>query len=115
MLEFQLSLCFDMMISQSLINSKFYFVYIYIYLDLLLLHQLMIPYIVLQEGETFCEKDEFWPNTPAGDTVINRTCEEGRVGYKSRTCNGNTWQDVFFHCVDQELKTVTKSAVCALL
>ncbi|XP_042246566.1 adhesion G protein-coupled receptor F4-like [Thunnus maccoyii] len=65
---------------------------------------------VIYKGETFCEKDEFWPNTPSGDTVINRTCEKGRFGYKSRTCNGNTWQDVFFHCVDQELKTVTKSA-----
>ncbi|XP_042245565.1 adhesion G-protein coupled receptor F3-like [Thunnus maccoyii] len=65
---------------------------------------------VIYNGETFCEKDEFWPNTPSGDTVINRTCEEGRVGYKSRTCNGVIWQDVFFYCVDQELKKVTKSA-----
>lgn len=53
---------------------------------------------------------EIWPKTPAGDTVINRTCTHGRVGYKSRTCEGSTWQPVFFKCVNQELSKVAHNA-----
>ena len=70
----------------------------------------MIPYIFLQEGNAFCKKDGFWPNTPSGDTVINRTCEDGKVGYKSRTCGGTIWKDVFFYCIDQELNEISYKA-----
>ncbi|KAG7244128.1 hypothetical protein INR49_004451 [Caranx melampygus] len=45
-----------------------------------------------------------------GDTVIIRTCPEGRVGYKSRTCDGTTWQPVFFSCVKEELNKVSNAA-----
>lgn len=47
---------------------------------------------------------DLWPDTPGDDTVINRTCPEGRTGYKSRTCIGSTWQPVFYHCVNQDLE-----------
>lgn len=68
----------------------------------------------LQAGERFCSEDEIngeiWPKTPDGDTVINRTCPDGRVGYKSRTCKGSTWQLVFSQCVNVELDKVLNSA-----
>lgn len=67
-----------------------------------------------QEGEPFCSEEvtdgQLWPKTPSGDTVINRTCEEGRVGYKSRTCEGTTWELVFSHCVNDELNSVVNAA-----
>ncbi|XP_074471928.1 adhesion G-protein coupled receptor F3 [Sebastes fasciatus] len=69
---------------------------------------------VIYEGKTFCIEEnvngQYWPKTPAGDTVINTTCPEGRVGYKSRTCDGTTWQSVFPNCVDEELKKVLNAA-----
>ncbi|XP_035474037.1 adhesion G-protein coupled receptor F2 [Scophthalmus maximus] len=70
--------------------------------------QLDIPVII--DGAEFCGEEEkeyvLWPKTPAGVTVINRTCAEGRVGNKSRTCNGTTWQPVFSYCVTEELMKV---------
>ncbi|XP_071334668.1 adhesion G protein-coupled receptor F4 [Trachinotus anak] len=69
---------------------------------------------VIYKGETFCSEEELngeiWPKAPSGDTVINRTCAAGRVGYKSRTCQGTTWQPVFSYCVSQELNRVFNEA-----
>lgn len=74
----------------------------------------MILYISFQAGKTFCDEEwvdgALWPNTPTGDTAINRTCPEGRVGYKSRTCDGTTWQLVFDYCVNEELNQVLNAA-----
>ncbi|XP_044024247.1 adhesion G-protein coupled receptor F1 isoform X2 [Siniperca chuatsi] len=75
--------------------------------------QVDIP--VLYEGAKFCSEEsqngEFWPKTPAGDTVINRTCTEGRTGYKSRTCEVNTaWQLVYSYCINEELNKVLNAA-----
>ncbi|XP_074541443.1 adhesion G protein-coupled receptor F5 [Halichoeres trimaculatus] len=62
---------------------------------------------VIYGSEKVCKKEtlheDTWPDTPGDDTVIIRTCPEGRTGYKSRTCIGSTWQPVFYHCVSQEL------------
>lgn len=70
--------------------------------------------VCLQVGEKFCSKEdingEIWPKTPDGDTVINRTCTGSRVGYKSRTCKGSTWQPVFSKCVKKELEEVSNDA-----
>lgn len=78
------------------------------------MHPPIICIIVLQEGDKFCEgvtEDGItWPKTPAGDTVIIRTCPTGRVGYKSRTCDGTTWQLVFSACVKEELKKIFNEA-----
>ncbi|XP_034017789.1 adhesion G-protein coupled receptor F3 [Thalassophryne amazonica] len=64
--------------------------------------------------DEFCRSevanDVLWPDTPAGDTVIIRKCEAGRVGYKSRTCDGTTWQPVSSHCVTEFLNTVVSAA-----
>ncbi|XP_041660574.1 adhesion G protein-coupled receptor F4 [Cheilinus undulatus] len=69
---------------------------------------------VIYEGSPFCEEEvlngEFWPRTPSGDTAINRSCTEGRTGYKSRTCKDRTWEPVFFYCVNQELNNVERDA-----
>uniref|UniRef100_UPI003AABFF52 adhesion G-protein coupled receptor F3 n=1 Tax=Centroberyx gerrardi TaxID=166262 RepID=UPI003AABFF52 len=69
---------------------------------------------VIYVGKAFCRKDvlngEEWPKTPDGDTVINRTCEEGRVGYKSRTCKANNWLPVFSYCVSEQLNKVFNAA-----
>lgn len=81
----------------------YYFVYSYIY-------YLMIPYIFLQAGVSFCSEDGSWPKTPDGATVINRTCEVGRVGYKSRTCQGTTWMSVSSYCVSEQLNKVVGAA-----
>ncbi|XP_068565317.1 adhesion G-protein coupled receptor F3 [Cebidichthys violaceus] len=66
---------------------------------------------VVHDGTTFCKEDDPWPKSPAGDTMISSTCEAGRVGYKSRTCEvtGN-WQDVFFYCINEELNKVSNAA-----
>lgn len=96
----------------SLCNIHYYFVYSYIYLHCLL-HQLTVPCIFLQAGKQVCNEDwneGFWPKTPAGATVINRTCASDRVGYKSRTCEGSTWQPVFSYCVKQELNNIVNAA-----
>lgn len=65
-------------------------------------------------GEKFCSEEvkngELWPKTPDGDTVINRTCPQGRVGYKSRTCEDVTWQEVFSKCTNKELGKVANAA-----
>ncbi|XP_023270923.1 adhesion G protein-coupled receptor F4-like [Seriola lalandi dorsalis] len=69
---------------------------------------------VIYDGEKFCSEEEingqYWPKSPSGDTVINRTCPEGRVGFKSRTCDGTTWQPVFSSCVSEELNKVYAEA-----
>ncbi|XP_034006394.1 adhesion G protein-coupled receptor F4 isoform X2 [Trematomus bernacchii] len=70
---------------------------------------------VIYAGATFCkaEIDRFgvlWPNTPAGKTLIIDQCAEGRVGYKSRTCRGRQWDDVFSNCVNAELNKVLNAA-----
>ncbi|KAA8583425.1 hypothetical protein FQN60_015971 [Etheostoma spectabile] len=67
-----------------------------------------------QKGAPFCKQDRInndsWPKTPAGATVIIRTCEVGRVGYKSRTCIHRTWMDVFYYCIDENLNKVLDAA-----
>ncbi|XP_032399273.1 adhesion G protein-coupled receptor F5 [Etheostoma spectabile] len=69
---------------------------------------------VIYEGAPFCKQDRInndsWPKTPAGATVIIRTCEVGRVGYKSRTCIHRTWMDVFYYCIDENLNKVLDAA-----
>uniref|UniRef100_A0A3Q4BJA8 Adhesion G protein-coupled receptor F3b n=1 Tax=Mola mola TaxID=94237 RepID=A0A3Q4BJA8_MOLML len=44
-------------------------------------------YAFLKVGEKFCTEDEIngeiWPNTPDGDTVINRTCPDEHSNYSS--------------------------------
>ncbi|XP_070706004.1 adhesion G-protein coupled receptor F2 [Pempheris klunzingeri] len=69
---------------------------------------------VIYEGEKYCSEEvingEIWPKTPAKDTVINRTCGEGRVGYKSRTCDGTSWQLVYSYCVSQNLTKIFNDA-----
>lgn len=75
-------------------------------------HSVAVP--VIYEGAKFCPEEmvngEVWPNTPAGDTVINQTCPEGRIGYKSRTCEGSKWKAVFSSCVKQELNKLLNAA-----
>lgn len=69
----------------------------------------------LQVGKSFCREEilngEFWPRTPAGNTVINQTCAGGKTGYKSRTCNSpDTWQPVYSYCISEELNIVVNAA-----
>lgn len=74
----------------------------------------MISYIFSKVGDVICDDNvtdgDIWPKTPAGATVINQTCTEGRIGYKSRTCIGPTWQPVFFYCINQQLNAVSNDA-----
>ncbi|XP_026197523.1 adhesion G-protein coupled receptor F3-like [Anabas testudineus] len=69
---------------------------------------------VIYADSIFCDEvvtvGDLWPKTPAGATVINRTCPEGRVGYKSCTCDGPAWQPVFDYCVNKELNTLLNSS-----
>ncbi|XP_073349593.1 adhesion G protein-coupled receptor F4 [Pagrus major] len=69
---------------------------------------------VIYAGERSCPEDVvdgyIWPKTPAGDTVINRTCPEGRVGYNSRTCDGGAWQSVYHSCINEQLNEVVNAA-----
>ncbi|KAM4522230.1 uncharacterized protein adgrf3b isoform 2-T2 [Odontesthes bonariensis] len=70
---------------------------------------------VLYAGEAFCKEDtsngESWPKAPVESTVINRSCPDGRVGYKSRTCSKNgMWMDVYPNCVSEELQKVSQAA-----
>ncbi|CAL8312956.1 unnamed protein product [Boreogadus saida] len=58
---------------------------------------------VIYPGAPFCAEEYLWPRTPAGNTVFNRTCPEGREGYVSRTCEGRVWQDPFFQCISTDL------------
>ncbi|CAI5683050.1 unnamed protein product [Oreochromis niloticus] len=74
--------------------------------------QINIP--VINANDIVCNQiilnGDTWPETPAGETVIIRTCPPGRVGYKSRTCIGPAWQDVFSSCVSEELDKVSNAA-----
>ncbi|XP_059212912.1 adhesion G protein-coupled receptor F4 [Centropristis striata] len=66
---------------------------------------------VIYAGKKFCKADGYdWPNTPDGDTVINRKCPPGRVGFKSRTCEREIWKDVFSSCINEELQKVSNAA-----
>ncbi|XP_026197522.1 adhesion G-protein coupled receptor F3-like isoform X2 [Anabas testudineus] len=69
---------------------------------------------VIYADSIFCDEvvtvGDLWPKTPAGATVINRTCPEGRVGYKSCTCDGPAWQPVFDYCVNKQLNILSNSA-----
>ncbi|XP_056150187.1 adhesion G-protein coupled receptor F3 [Lampris incognitus] len=68
---------------------------------------------VLYAGQKYCMErhdSAFWPKTPSGATVINRTCESGRVGYKERTCESTEWQRVFPYHVNKELIKVLNAA-----
>ncbi|CAN9507581.1 unnamed protein product [Ophioblennius macclurei] len=69
---------------------------------------------VVYDGEKFCEEDivdgDLWPKTPYKATVTNQSCPEGRTGYKSRTCEGPNWMDVFYHCVNEQLNTLLGEA-----
>ncbi|KAM7368262.1 hypothetical protein PAMP_014502 [Pampus punctatissimus] len=68
--------------------------------------------IVYKKGVAFCSEDtqDLWPKTPSDSTVIKRTCEQNKIGYKSRTCKGSTWQQVFDNCVNEELNNVLNKA-----
>lgn len=73
----------------------------------------MMSYMFLLVGAKFCKEETDsvpWPKTPAGNTVISDECGLGRVGYKSRTCRGTLWDDVFSHCVNAELNKVLNAA-----
>ncbi|KAK7907332.1 hypothetical protein WMY93_015944 [Mugilogobius chulae] len=69
---------------------------------------------VIYGGAKFCKEEikdgDFWPKTPTGDTAVNKTCPPGRVGYKTRTCVGTTWDDVFFFCVNEQLDKISNAA-----
>ncbi|XP_029984801.1 adhesion G protein-coupled receptor F4 [Sphaeramia orbicularis] len=69
---------------------------------------------VIYAGAGFCDMEivngETWPKTPNGDTAINRTCPEGRVGYKSRTCEERTWTSPYSNCVSEELNKISGQA-----
>ncbi|XP_077409539.1 adhesion G protein-coupled receptor F4 [Vanacampus margaritifer] len=66
---------------------------------------------VIYENDTFCKEDgDSWPKTPDGDTIIKQICPEGRVGYESRTCKGNTWQPVYSKCVINQVFNLMKAA-----
>ncbi|XP_010793550.1 uncharacterized protein adgrf3b isoform X2 [Notothenia coriiceps] len=68
---------------------------------------------VIYVGAKFCKEETdsvLWPKTPAGKTMISDECAKGRVGYKSRTCRGTLWGDVFSNCVNAELNKVLDAA-----
>ncbi|KAF3849515.1 hypothetical protein F7725_019234 [Dissostichus mawsoni] len=69
---------------------------------------------VIYAGAKFCKEEidnrVSWPKTPALNTVIIDKCAKGRVGYKSRTCTGTLWDDVFSNCVNVELNKVLNAA-----
>ncbi|XP_034435233.1 adhesion G-protein coupled receptor F1-like isoform X2 [Hippoglossus hippoglossus] len=71
-----------------------------------------VDILVISENGKYCpETDGIWPKTPNGGTVINQTCENGKTGYKSRTCNDDsTWQPVFSFCISQKLQKVLTAA-----
>ncbi|XP_053192628.1 adhesion G-protein coupled receptor F3 [Scomber japonicus] len=66
------------------------------------------------QGTSVCKEEVLhgvtWPNTPFGHTVYNRTCELGKVGYNSRTCDGPLWQEVFYYCINEELNKISDAA-----
>ncbi|KAK2856565.1 hypothetical protein Q5P01_005300 [Channa striata] len=69
---------------------------------------------VLYNGKSFCNDDviggDLWPKTPAGATVINRSCSDTTKGYKSGTCVGPDWQPIFLYCIDQQLYNILNQA-----
>ncbi|XP_030201986.1 adhesion G-protein coupled receptor F2 [Gadus morhua] len=62
---------------------------------------------VIYPGAAFCAAEfsglSLWPPTPAGYSVFNRTCPEGREGYVSRTCDGSAWQEPFYQCISTDV------------
>ncbi|XP_062262529.1 adhesion G protein-coupled receptor F4-like [Platichthys flesus] len=63
------------------------------------------------ENEKPCPQELIWPKIPKESTVINQMCENGKTGYKSRTCNNESvWQEVFSFCITKELKKVLTAA-----
>ncbi|XP_062267965.1 adhesion G protein-coupled receptor F5-like [Platichthys flesus] len=60
-------------------------------------------------SDKFCDLHEDWPKTPEGGTVINQ-CENGKTGYRSRTCKDGEWKTVFSSCISAELKKVINAA-----
>ncbi|XP_068610178.1 adhesion G protein-coupled receptor F4 [Brachionichthys hirsutus] len=69
---------------------------------------------VVYADSIFCNDDveygEFWPKASDGDTVVNKSCPVGRVGFKSRTCDGTAWGLVFSQCITIELDKVSDAA-----
>uniref|UniRef100_A0A8C6LJM1 Adhesion G-protein coupled receptor F3-like n=4 Tax=Nothobranchius TaxID=28779 RepID=A0A8C6LJM1_NOTFU len=70
---------------------------------------------VLLVGASFCNAesigDEVWPKTPIKTLVTNKTCPVGRVGNKTRYCNGSRlWEPVFSQCVSEVLNKVQDAA-----
>ncbi|CAB1439691.1 unnamed protein product, partial [Pleuronectes platessa] len=70
-----------------------------------------VDILVIREIGKCCTGDGIWPKTPNGATVINHTCENGKTGYKSRTCGKDgEWQTEFSTCISKELKKVLTAA-----
>lgn len=62
----------------------------------------------------FCEIDGIWPKTPASTTVVSRVCEQGRVGFQERTCEGDVWKKPFSSCIKEELNKVLNVAAVSM-
>ncbi|XP_060947070.1 adhesion G-protein coupled receptor F1-like [Limanda limanda] len=61
-------------------------------------------------SEKICPKEGIWPKTPKGGRVINQ-CDDGKTGYKSRTCGDDgEWQMEFSSCISEELNKVINLA-----
>ncbi|XP_053300515.1 adhesion G protein-coupled receptor F4 isoform X2 [Pleuronectes platessa] len=70
-----------------------------------------VDILVIREIGKCCTGDGIWPKTPNGATVINHTCENGKTGYKSRTCGKDgEWQTEFSTCISKELKKILTAA-----
>ncbi|XP_053300512.1 adhesion G-protein coupled receptor F3 [Pleuronectes platessa] len=66
--------------------------------------------LVIHVSKNVCPAEGIWPKTPNGGTVIKQ-CENGKTGYKSRTCGKDgVWQTVFTSCISKELKKVLNEA-----
>lgn len=69
---------------------------------------------VIYANGKFCKEEiqngDVWPKTPSGDTAVNKTCSKDRVGYKARTCSGETWQNVTTFCVSAALNKILNAA-----
>ncbi|CAB1437472.1 unnamed protein product [Pleuronectes platessa] len=69
-----------------------------------------VDILVISASEKFCAVHDKWPKTPEGGTVINQ-CENGKTGYKSRTCGKDgEWQTVFSSCISAEMTKVIDAA-----
>ncbi|XP_062407064.1 adhesion G-protein coupled receptor F3-like isoform X2 [Sardina pilchardus] len=65
---------------------------------------------VLKSDSAFCAGKDEWPKTKVGSTATQR-CEQGRVGYKSRTCVGkDDWGIVSDYCVREDVENLIQSA-----